>query len=1188
MRLMNPKSILLTGITLLLLHGCRQKENHLFERLLPDTTGITFSNRITESDTLNILETEYIYNGGGVGVGDFNRDGLQDIYFSGNMVPNRLYLNKGDFKFDDITEAARVTGEGKWCSGVAVVDINNDGWPDIYVGATMDEDPQKRANLLYINQGLNKDGIPTFTEAAAAYGIADTGHTTTAAFFDYDKDGDLDLYVLTNVVNAGVPTTYHKKIVDGSSLNNDRLYRNNGNGTFTNVTQEAGILIEGFGLGIAINDINLDGWPDIYITNDYLSNDLLYINNQDGTFSNKIGDYIRHTSYSAMGNMVMDINNDALVDILALDMLPEDNKRKKTMIMANNYATYLNNDVYGYEHQYVRNTLQLNQGMTPKGHPVFSEVGMLTGIYQTDWSWTPLVADFDNDGHRDVIVTNGFPRDVTDHDFRVYRSGPAGMVGGSEYLVDSIPVVKISNYGFKNNGNLTFSDVTKNWGLDVPSFSNGAVYADFDNDGDLDVVINTINDSALVYRNTLYTGQSKGEKNSYLRLQFAGSAADPQGFGAKVHVYYGDGQQQFYEYSPYRGYLSTLENAAHFGLGAATQADSVVVIWPDGKTQTLPSLAANKVYTLSYQHAGGRRATNPAMQVTLFEEAAAAHDLLFRHQEQDQIDFHLQKTLPHKYSQDGPGIAVGDVNGDGLDDMFIGGSAGKPGTLFIQGKNGKFVKQAGGISPEQKQEEDTGILLFDADNDGDLDLYCVSGSYEFEDGSPLLQDRFYRNNGAGKFELDAAALPVASVSGSCVRAADFDQDGDLDLFVGGRVVPGKYPLAPKSTVLRNEGGKFTDVTAEVCPELQTLGMVADALWTDFDSDGKTDLVVAGEWMPLMFFRNTGKALENVTEASGVAHLKGWWNSIASGDFDNDGDLDYIAGNLGLNTNYTASEKYPLTVYAKDFDSNGSVDPVLACYMKAEDGTLKAFPMHNRDDLSAQMVQIRRQYLRYGSYAKATVDEVLMPMDKSNMQRLDATWFASSYFENQGNGKFKVTALPVQAQVAPVNGMLVQDVTGDGNLDVLLVGNNYGAELFTGRYDAFVGLLLQGNGKGAFKPATIAESGFLVNGDAKGLARLVTANKEELLLVTQNRDSLKVFKNSNKEAFDKPLFLQLQPADAWAELSLQDGRQQRMEFYYGASYLSQSSRNIRLPQGIVSVTVYDFKGQRRVIPQIAQL
>ncbi|MHC2992691.1 hypothetical protein OB13_14285 [Pontibacter sp. HJ8] len=1187
MRLIILKSILLTGMLLLLLQGCRPKEQHLFERLLPNETGITFSNRITESDTMNILETEYIYNGGGVGVGDFNRDGLPDVYFTGNMVPNRLYLNKGDFKFDDITEKARVTGEGKWCSGVAVADINNDGWPDLYVGATMSDSPERRANMLYINNGLNKDGIPTFTESAEAYGIADTGHTTTAAFFDYDKDGDLDLYVLTNVVNAGVPTTYHKKMVDGSSENNDRLYRNNGKGTFTNVTREAGILIEGFGLGIAINDINLDGWPDIYVTNDYLSNDLLYINNRDGTFSNKLGEYVRHTSYSAMGNTVMDINNDGLVDILALDMLPEDNKRKKSMLMANNYATYLNNDLYGYEHQYVRNTLQLNQGMTANGHPVFSEVAQLTGLHQTDWSWTPLVADFDNDGQRDVIVTNGFPRDVTDHDFRIYRSGPAGMVGGSEYLVDSIPVVKITNYGFRNNGNLSFSDVTKSWGLAIPSFSNGAVYADLDNDGDLDVVINTINDSALVYKNTLYTSKSKREKNHYIRLQFEGGPADGQGFGAKVHVYYGGGAQQFYEHSPYRGYLSTLENAAHFGMGANAKADSVVVVWPDGRAQTLLNLAADQVYTLSYKNANGKRPQGGMVHTALFEEAGRAQGLLFRHQEQDQIDFNVQKTLPHKYSQDGPGISVADVNGDGLDDVFVGGAAGNAGTLFLQGKDGKFRKQEGAMAPEPKQEEDTGILFFDADNDDDLDLYCVSGSYEFEDGSPLLRDRFYRNNGAGKFEPDRDALPAATVSGSCVRAADYDQDGDLDLFVGGRVVPGKYPLAPKSTILRNEEGRFTDATAAVCPELQTLGMVADALWTDFDNNGKTDLVVAGEWMPLMFFRNTGKGLENVTETTGVAHLKGWWNSIVSGDFDKDGDMDYIAGNLGLNTNYTASEKQPLTLYAKDFDSNGSMDPVLACYMKAEDGTMKPFPMHNRDDLSAQMVQIRRQYLRYSSYAKATVADVLQPLDQKDMLRFDATWFATSYFENLGNGKFRAKALPVQAQVAPVNGMLAQDVTGDGNMDVLMVGNNYGTELFTGRYDAFVGLVLQGDGKGNFKPLSISESGFLVNGDAKGLARLVTAADEDLFLVTQNRDSLKVFKSNNKRATQQSQLLHLQPFDAWAELTFQDGKKQRQEFHYGASYLSQSSRKIRLPQDVVSVKVYDYKGKSRDLQQLAQ-
>lgn len=1184
MRFFSINHLLLVTLAVFILPACKQQEKHLFERLPSEDTGISFSNRILESDTMNILETEYIYNGGGVGIGDFNNDGLPDIYFTGNMVSNRLYLNKGDFKFNDVTDKANVTGEGKWCSGVALVDINNDGWLDIYVGATMKQDSLSRANLLYINNGPGKDGVPTFTESAARYGIADTGHTTNAAFFDYDNDGDLDLYVLTNVINAGVPSTYHKKMKDGSSQNNDRLYRNNGNNTFTNVSREAGILIEGFGLGIAINDINLDGWPDIYVTNDYLSNDLLYINNQDGTFTNKIADYIRHTSYSAMGNSVTDINNDGLVDILALDMLPEDNKRKKMMLMTNNYATYLNNDMYGYQHQYVRNTLQLNQGNTPEGHPVFSEVAQLTGLYQTDWSWTPLVADFDNDGLRDVIITNGFPKDITDQDFRVYRSGPAGMVGGSQYLVDSIPIIKISNYAFKNNGDLSFSNETQNWGLDVPSFSNGAAYADLDNDGDLDFVVNNINDSALVYRNSLYTAKAGPAKNHYLRLEFKGDAPNGAGLGAMATLYYGKGKTQFHENSVYKGYLSSVEGIAHFGLGKIQKVDSLKVVWPGGKYQLLKNIKADQVLMLDQKNAKQQR-IYPAKgkdqrQQMAFTEVAEALGVRYKSEEDDEIDFNWQRTLPHKLSQFGPGIAAGDINGDGLDDFYIGGAAGKAGGLFIQKPDGTFRLATGNI-PAGKTGEDMGVLFFDADNDKDLDLYVASGSYEFLEGSEQLQDLLYLNDGKGNFTLDEKALPVLTASKSCVRAADYDKDGDLDLFVAGRVVPGKYPLAPQSYILRNDGGRFTDVTASVSPELQNLGMITDALWSDFNGDGDVDLVIAGEWLPVTFLQNTKGKFKNITAATGLAPYTGWWNSLTAGDFDNDGDIDYVAGNLGLNTNYVASASQPLSVLAKDFDGNGSIDPVMVCYIKAEDGTMKPFPMHTRDDLNAQMPRTRSVFPRYVHYAKATIDEVIPQAEREGAIQMQATHFQSSYLENLGQGKFKLSVLPKAAQLAPVYGMQSDDIDGDGNLDLLMVGNDYGTEVFTGRYDAFAGLYLKGNGKGAFRPATLTSSGFYVDGDAKAMAQIFSAKGQKLTLVTQNNDSLRIFAPT-KEVSDQSKVLALQPLDRMVTITYKNGKKRVKEFYYGQTYLSQSSRKLTLTKDMASVLIKDFGGHTRQV------
>lgn len=1204
---MRFKQILLLLTFLWLGVACHHKKS-LFTLIDADKSGIHFANTITESDTLNILTEEYIYNGGGVGIGDFNNDGLADVYFTGNMVANRLYLNKGDLQFEDITQTAHVTGEGKWCSGVAVADVNQDGWLDVYVSATLSKDSVRRANLLYINKGLNAEGIPVFMESAPQYGIADMGNTTHAAFLDYDRDGDLDLYVLTNIINNKIPTNYRPKITNGTAINNDRLYRNNGNGTFTNVTKEAGIVFEGYGLGVAISDVNLDGWPDVYVTNDYLSDDLLYINNQNGTFTNQLAAYVKHTCYSAMGNDVVDINNDGLVDILALDMLPENNLRKKTMLNANNYITYINNEQFGYRHQYVRNVLQLNQGNTPEGHPVFSEIGQLAGIHQTDWSWTPLVADFDQDGFRDVIVTNGFPRDVTDHDFAMYRSGPVGAVASPSFLVDSIPVIKISNYAFRNNGDLTFKDVTKDWGMDLPSFSNGAAYADLDNDGDLDVVVNTINSPALLYKNQLNDRKNETGSN-YLRVKLLGNAPNRQALGTKVRLHYGNGKQQFYEHTLYRGYLSTVENAAHFGLGNQAIVDSVEITWPDGKYQLLRNVKVNQVLTLTYNKADEQQPVVKTATPLLFRQLPATESIEYTHREADKIDFNLQRTLPHKYTQYGPGIAVGDVDGNGLDDCYVGGSAGKSGVFFLQQSNGSFRTDSTRLTPGNKPEEDMGVLLFDADQDGDLDLYAVSGSYEFEPESPLLQDRLYLNDGKGNFSLDRNALPTFRTSGSCVKAADFDQDGDLDLFVGGRVIPGRYPLSPPSYILRNDtphspssplpaspqgggvllslpleegwGGavRFTDVTRQVCPQLQSLGMVTDALWSDYDNDGKVDLVVAGEFMPLTFFKNqNGKLIPN--PESGISNASGWWNSLTARDFDGDGDTDYVAGNLGLNTHYKADEQHPLKVYAKDFDGNGSVDPVLVCYMKNEQGEIKPFPMHTRDDLIAQMARARKQFTRYAPYGAATINEVLSAQDQQDALVKQATHFASSYVENLGNGTFRMKALPIEAQVAPVYGMVSQDVDEDGNVDLLLAGNDYGTEVFTGRYDAMTGLLLKGDGKGNFQSVRMAQSGFFADGDAKGMAVLYDAKGAERVVVTQNQDSLKVFAKSNALAGRAGQLISLHPMDAWAELTHINGKKQKIEFYYGSTYLSQSARRLQVPQTVATVAIYDYAGNRR--------
>lgn len=1186
-----------------MLMSCDQSTT-LFQQIPAGESGIHFSNIITESDSINVLVNEYIYNGGGIAVADINQDGLMDLYFTGNMVGNRLYLNKGDFVFEDVTEQAGVAMKDRWASGVAAIDINADGWMDLYVSATNRYATGFRNNSLFVHQGLDDKGIPVFKEMSKAYGLADSSHTTHSAFFDYDNDGDLDVFLIIDELDqTKLPNKYRKKVVDGSSSRTDRLYQNNwseelGHPVFTDVSAEAGILIEGFSLGVNITDINRDGWKDIFVSNDYLTNDLLYINQGDGTFVDAGGSYFKHTSHSAMGNDIVDLNNDGLADLVEVDMLPEDNFRKKTMIQPNNYTSYANNEQFGYTYQYVRNTLQLNQGFHPNGEDLlFSEIGMLSGISATDWSWTPLVADFDNDGWRDIIITNGFPKDVTDSDFIDYYADVARLAS-QQMLLSRIPSVKIPNYAYRNQGNLAFEDVSLQWGTNIPSFSNGAVYADLDNDGDLDYVVNNINDSAFVFKNKSLERQA--EASNYLRIQLKGKEQNTQALGTIIEARFRDGSQWTYEHSPYRGYLSSVEPIAHLGLGSRTQVDTLYIFWPGQKTQVLTDVSANQLLHLSIPSS-----PTPPMSfippIPLFTELTDSLELEVRHEEFDYTDFNVQRLLPHKLSQYGPGLAAGDVNGDGWDDVYVSGSSLKKGIFLLQQADGTW-KEADLLPESSKQnqqeantnsdrlrpenneqnypEEELGSLLFDVEGDGDLDLYVVSGGYESPIEHGDFQDRLFLNEG-GRFVLAENALPSFKSSGANVKAADFDKDGDLDLFVGGRVEPWKYPKAVSSYLLINDSqnGKasFSLAGPEIAPDLAEIGLVCDALWTDFDSDGWVDLLIAGEWMPVTFLKNNEGKLENTTATSGIASQIGWWNSLAGADLDKDGDTDYILGNLGWNTLNKGSDEQPLGIYAMDFDNNGGYDAIPTVYFKASVNAPKSeFPFFGRADLIKQYLPVRAAFPLHAAFGRANIDQILSPEQRDQALRLTANYLSSSWVENLGDGTFAMHPLPVEAQFAPVYAIQTDDLNEDGWIDLFLVGNDFGTEVSQGRADALNGLVLLGNQDQQFQPLLPQQSGIAISGDAKSLVVLNSPSGNTRWISGQNQGKLQVFELGQSHAQYFPLDEQ----DAVATIKLKDGSIYREELYYGNSFLSQNARFLRISPQIKEVEISTFQGQTR--------
>lgn len=1091
-----------------------QTKPALFREIMPQQSGLHFTNQVTETDSLHVFRYEYLYNGSGVGVADFNRDGLEDLFFSGNQVPNKLFLNRGGIKFEDVTTAAGVAGNGTWSSGVSIADVNGDGWPDIYVcHSGKYTDSLQLRNELFINLGV-QNGQLRFREAAAEYGLDAPGtQSTQAVFFDYDLDGDLDMFLLNHSNHTYNPMLNTRKTRSTPHMGfGNRLFRNNGN-HFEDVTLKAGIINHAlnFGLSVTVSDLNNDGWPDLYTTSDYTEKDCLYINNKNGTFSEQIEKSMAHISKYSMGADIADINNDGWPDIFTLDMLPEDNHRQKMLKGPDEYDQYHLLWDSGYYKQQMRNMLQLNQGFDQNGQLRFSEIGQLAGISNTDWSWAGLFADFDLDGWKDALVTNGYLRDYTDMDFMKYTVAAARIEaakkGSREFqthdLVQQMPSNKIYNYLFRNNGNFSFSNVSREWGIDRPVISNAAVYADLDNDGDLDMVIVNNNDPVQLFENRA----RELHNSNFVTVSLQGKSPNTFAIGSRVELVCSNGLRQVQELFPVRGYQSTQTNRLVFGIPDGEKVDTIRVRWPDQTFSVLTSVKLNKEIKIE-QPADLKKAPAPiALPVRkLLEDITPYSGIHYRHKENDFVDFKGETLLPYMLSRMGPALAGGDVNGDGLDDVFIGGAIGQPAQLFIQKANNRFEKSAGPWAADAASE-DVQAQFFDADGDGDLDLYVVSGGNEYDADAPEYQDRLYINDGKGNFARSTDALPVMLHSKLALAIADFDRDGDLDIWVGGMYVPGAFPTAARSYLLRNDSKtgsvKFTDITDQY-PFLMTPGAVTAAAWADINGDGYPELILAGDWMPVQIIANNKGTLSPGTVQLPSA-MNGWWRSVTPADIDGDGDIDLVLGNAGLNLPFKVNEKEPMELYTTDIDQNGTLDPILTYYIGG-----KSYPAASRDELLEQVVPLRKKFVYYKDYADKTVLEIIPPARQKKMTRHLVNNLQSGILWNEGNQSWRFEALPLEAQFSSLNTAIPLDFNADGKTDLYIAGNFEAYRVTFGQTDASYGQLLQWKDR-TLQPVPLQQSGAFLNGDTRRMVLLNKESKTPLLVAAANNGAAQVIK-----------------------------------------------------------------------------